>query len=183
MNKQTLRFITDTKTFSADTVRLRELLIHFASCQAMNIAGLEAPIIDRLIEVGLVHSQYDLYLLSLDDLTVKAGLDPKQAHNLLEEIDKSRDVRLKCFIYALGITGVDETAAQALAGRYVTVGCFITDSTMYDLTCLRDVDASTARRIVTYLNNPANIDTLTKLHETLRIIQPTLMGPGDSGVL
>jgi DNA ligase (NAD+) len=93
----------------------KQTLLHFAARRAMDIEGLGEKLVDQLVERELVRSPADLY--SLDGATLE-GLDrmgEKSAHNLAASIQRSRDVPLARFIFALGIPGVGEEVAKILA--------------------------------------------------------------------
>lgn len=93
-------------------------LIHFASRQAMDIDGLGVKLIEQLVAENLVDSVADIYGLTLEQLTSLERMAQKSATNLLAAIEKSKDVSLQRFIYALGIREVGEATALALASHY-----------------------------------------------------------------
>jgi DNA ligase (NAD+) len=96
----------------------KQTLLHFAARRAMDIEGLGEKLVDQLVERELVESPADLYEL---DAPVLAGLErmgEKSAHNLVVQIDKSRDTELHRFIFALGIPGVGEEVAKIQARHF-----------------------------------------------------------------
>lgn len=98
--------------------QLHERLIHFASRNAMDIAGLGPKIIAQLLNRGLVRSAADLYNLRYEDLVGLERLGPKSAQNLLRAIAESKDRPLAQLIFGLGIRHVGERAARVLAERF-----------------------------------------------------------------
>jgi DNA ligase (NAD+) len=98
--------------------QLHERLIHFASRNAMDIAGLGPKIIAQLLERGLVRNVADLYNLRYEDLVNLERLGPKSAQNLLRAIAETRDRPLAQLIFGLGIRHVGERAARVLAERF-----------------------------------------------------------------
>jgi DNA ligase (NAD+) len=96
-------------------------LYHFASKAAMDIEGLGGKLARQLIDEKLVTDPSDLYFLKLDDLVQLDRMADKKARNLLDQIERSRTALLPRIIYALGIVGVGESAAELLARRFETM--------------------------------------------------------------
>jgi len=96
----------------------KQALLHFASRRAMDIEGLGEKLVDQFVEKEMVRDPADLYALAVETL---AGLDrmgEKSANNLVQEIERSRNVTLARFIHALGIPAVGEEGAKLLAGHF-----------------------------------------------------------------
>ncbi len=96
----------------------KQALLHFASRRAMDIEGLGEKLVDQFVEKEMVRDPADLYALEAGTL---AGLDrmgEKSARNLVQEIERSRNVTLERFIHALGIPAVGEEGAKLLAGHF-----------------------------------------------------------------
>ncbi|MFH1688155.1 MAG: NAD-dependent DNA ligase LigA [bacterium] len=96
-------------------------LFHFASKGAFDIEGLGDKLVAQLIGRGLVKQPADLFYLAKEDLLPLDLMGDKKAENLLAAIDRARDTDLARVIYALGIPGVGETAARALAGHFQVI--------------------------------------------------------------
>ncbi len=58
--------------------QLMSKLEHFASRDAMNIAGLGSSIVEKLFGAGLVHDVADIYKLTVDDLLTLEGFKENQ---------------------------------------------------------------------------------------------------------
>ena len=102
------------------TLRLR----HFASRDALDIAGLGLKITEELLEARLITSPADLFRLHLrrQELLERKGWQQQSVDNLLAAIEARRSVELERFIYALGIPQIGEVTARLLAKHYGTVG-------------------------------------------------------------
>ncbi|RMD95964.1 MAG: NAD-dependent DNA ligase LigA, partial [Calditrichaeota bacterium] len=98
--------------------QVKESIRHFASKGAMDIDGLGEKLIDQLVDKGLVKSYADLYFLTLDQLKNLERMGEKSASNLLASIDRSRNISLDRFLYALGIRHVGEHIARVLANHF-----------------------------------------------------------------
>jgi DNA ligase (NAD+) len=97
----------------------KQSLQHFVGRRAMDIEGVGEKLIEQLVDGGLVESPADLYH-RLDGETL-AGMErmaEKSAQNVLASIQRSRDMDLARFVFALGIPGVGEEAAKVLARHF-----------------------------------------------------------------
>jgi DNA ligase (NAD+) len=95
----------------------RRRLIHFASKPAMDIVGMGPKIVDLLLKKELVNSPADLYELEQGDLIPLERFANKSAEKLVESINKSKNVSLARFLFALGILHVGEETADLLAKK------------------------------------------------------------------
>lgn len=98
--------------------QLHKQLVHFASRDAMNIDGLGPAIVTALLETGLVHDAADLYHLTKEQLLTLEGFKDKSAENLLAALERSKAAPLDRVIYALGIRGIGQKAAQLLCAAF-----------------------------------------------------------------
>lgn len=100
--------------------QLVERLRHFVSRGAMDIEGLGEKQITAFFEDGLIKNAADIYALHKKqaEIETREGWGKKSVDNLMAAIEKSRDVPLAKFIYALGIRHVGEITAKLLAQNY-----------------------------------------------------------------
>jgi DNA ligase (NAD+) len=96
----------------------QEALRHFASRRALDIEGLGHKLVAQLIEQRLVRTPSDLYALQAQDLMKLERMGEKSAANLLEAINHSKHATLPRLLNALGIPGVGEATAKALADHF-----------------------------------------------------------------
>ncbi|HSD99161.1 MAG TPA: NAD-dependent DNA ligase LigA [Burkholderiales bacterium] len=96
----------------------KRALLHFASRRAMDIEGLGEKLVDQLVERKMVNDPADIYALDAGALAGLERMGDKSAANVIEEIDRSREVGLARFVYALGVPSVGEEAARVLAGHF-----------------------------------------------------------------
>ena len=92
--------------------QVRRRLEHFASRVGVNITGLGPALIDQLVSTGRVKTAADLYRLRREDFPAGNG---KTAERVLRAIAQSKQAELWRFINGLGIPGVGEVGARALA--------------------------------------------------------------------
>jgi DNA ligase (NAD+) len=93
-------------------------IIHYASRDATNIAGLGDKTAADMVKKGLVKDIADLYKLSVEDILKLDGFAQKSAGQLHEAIQGTKDPRLDRFLYALGIRHVGQHVARVLAQKH-----------------------------------------------------------------
>lgn len=96
----------------------QEALRHFASRRALDIEGLGHKLVEQLVEQQLVRTPSDLYALEAQQLTALARMGEKSAANLLAAIERSKHTTLPRLLNGLGIPGVGEATAKALADQF-----------------------------------------------------------------
>lgn len=142
--------------------RIKETFKHFASKGAMNIEGLGDKIIAQLLDKGLVRDVADLYTLDLDDLRSLEKIETKAANNLLGAIERSKQVPLSKFIYALGIRHVGEHVAQILAEHFGRLER-LEQATSEQLTTINGIGEEIAESVVTFFSDPRNRESIERL--------------------
>jgi DNA ligase (NAD+) len=123
--------------------QLLQRLIHFASRDAFDIAGLGDRNIETFYNEGLLKSPADIFRLEeklglsdtynsdknggqrLSPLQEREGWGSVSAHKLFEAIRRRKTISLDRFIYALGINQVGEATAKLLARNYVSLSNFL----------------------------------------------------------
>lgn len=93
---------------------------HFVSRKCMNIDGLSERTLELLISNNLIKNFRDIYHLKehVGKLCTLDGMGKKSVENLLNSIEKSRDVKLENFITALGIPNIGLSAAKAIGKKF-----------------------------------------------------------------
>lgn len=93
---------------------------HFVSRKCMNIDGLSERTLELLISNNLIRNFRDIYHLKehVGKLCTLDGMGKKSVENLLNSIEKSRDVKLENFIAALGIPNIGLSAAKAISKKF-----------------------------------------------------------------
>ncbi|TWS95521.1 NAD-dependent DNA ligase LigA [Streptococcus sp. sy018] len=94
--------------------QIKERLIHFASRQAMNIAGMGPSVINKLFQAELVHDVADLYRLTVADLMSLEGIKEKSAEKLYQAIQVSKTNSAEKLLFGLGIRHVGSKVSYQL---------------------------------------------------------------------
>lgn len=144
--------------------QLERRLEHFASRNAMDIAGLGSQNVKLLLDQGLVHSFADLYRLRVEALTGLERFADKSAQNLVAAIAASKARPWRHKLFALGIRHVGFQGAAVLAHRYTTLAA-LRAATADDLQQLEDVGPRVAESIVAFFARPENGRLLDDLEQ------------------
>lgn len=142
--------------------QLVQAIIHFVSRKAMDIDGLGAKFVEKLVEEGLVNSVADLYYLQADSLLSMERMGQKSVDNLLSAIEASKQPTLAKFIYALGIREVGEATARNLAMHYKTLDA-IKHAGETSLLAIPDIGPTVAKHILTFFSETHNLAVIEKL--------------------
>jgi DNA ligase (NAD+) len=140
----------------------RRAVEHFVSRGAMDIEGLGSKLVEQLIDAGLVRSPADLYHLEPATLARLDRMGEKSAANLVQAIDRSRQVSLARLLFALGIREVGEVTAKQLARRFGSLSA-LAEASHEALEAVEDVGPVVAAHIVAFFaeaHNQAVIDQL-----------------------
>lgn len=99
-------------------VQLKGKIAHFTSRRAMDIEGLGEETVEQLFNAGLIHNYADIYDLKKEQLLPLERMAEKSVNNLLDGIEKSKQVPFESVLFALGIRYVGETVAKKLARHF-----------------------------------------------------------------
>jgi DNA ligase (NAD+) len=146
-------------------------LYHFAGKHAFDIEGLGPKIIDHLLDHQLISGPYDIFTLKYGDLEQLEGFKEKSINNLLESIEKAKNVELARFIISLSIPQVGEETANDLANHFRSFDK-IREAEVSDLQKIEGVGDVVAESIVTWLKDGTNKETLKKLLKVVEIQNP-----------
>jgi DNA ligase (NAD+) len=116
-------------------------LTHFVSKNAINIEGLSEQTLQNFIDLGWLNSFIDIYNLSghKQEMYKLDGFGKKSVDKLINSIEKSRNITLDRFIYALSIPKIGKSNAKLMADKFGSYDFFqkwvyyFTDNDMSDL--------------------------------------------------
>jgi DNA ligase (NAD+) len=96
----------------------KEALRHFAGRRALDIEGLGDKLIDQLVDKQWLRTPSDIFTLEAGKLVELERMGGKSAANLVAAIEHSKATTLPRLLHGLGIAGVGESTAKALAGHF-----------------------------------------------------------------
>lgn len=143
--------------------RVIQKLTHYCSKNAADVEGMSESTLTVLYEARSVRRYSDLYRLQASDFEGLEGFRDKKISNLLGAIDKSKNLPLERFLYAIGIDGVGRVAARDLA-QFGSVEK-IASLSFEELLALENVGEITANAIIGYFSDEENAAELKRLEE------------------
>ena len=143
-----------------------EALKHFVSRGAMDIRGLGAQTLEKLVELSLVSDPSDLFRLKEEHLAQVPGFKAKSVQNLLEGIRTSRERPFSKVLFALGIRHVGESIAQLLVKAFPDIESLMA-ATEEAIVAIPGGGPEIARSLVAYSTTSENRHLVSKLKEYL----------------
>lgn len=137
-------------------------IVHYASRDAMNIAGFSEKTAEQLFESLGIKSIADLYRIKKEDLLSLERFGEKKADNLLSALEKSKDCELDAFIYGLGISNVGKKTAKDLAKHFKTLEN-IENAGFDELVAIQDIGDIVAKTIVEFFSLEKSRETIEEL--------------------
>ena len=160
----------------------KEAIRHFASRRALDIEGLGEKLVDQLVEHGLVRDVGGLFSLRVEQLTELERMGEKSALNLVEALERSKDVDLGRFLYGLGIPEVGEATAQTLARHFGGLEALMAASEEALLE-VEDVGPIVAAHILGFFGAESNREVISSLFASgVRLRTPAPAATGSSAV-
>lgn len=142
-------------------VRLRQLE-HLVSKKAFDIDGLGPKIIEKLASEGLIKDASDIFTLKIGDLEPLERFAEKSAQNAIDSVEKSKEISLARFIYALGIRNVGEETAIDLAEKYRSIEK-LSGAPLEDINAIYDIGPVVAKSIFDYFQGKKNQEFVDRL--------------------
>ena len=134
---------------------------HFISRKAMNIDSLGPETVDEYYRRGLIKNIADLYRIQVQDINGD-GSRERSARNIVNAIDRSRQVPFERVVFALGIRFVGEISARLLARHFKSMDA-LAAATVEQLQQVEGIGAVIAQSVVDYFQSPANQAILERL--------------------
>ena len=149
---------------------------HFIQRKAMNIDSLGSETIRGLLDAQLIKNYSDLYGLTFEQLnglefkswSEKKGevstrsLREKSAKNIVDAIEKSKEMPFEKVLFALGIRFVGQTVAEKLANHFKNMEQLMLAN--YDqLISVPEIGDRIAESLIDYFQNPTNLALIEKL--------------------
>lgn len=139
-------------------------LSHFVSRDAFNIEGLSEKTLKVLFENFNVAYPYELFTIRAEQLVGLEGFKDKKINNLIESIEKSKQIDWSNFIFSLGIMNIGKKSAFVLSKKFASVE-ELSKATIEELTQIEDIGEIVANSIIEYFKDEDNINNINKLFE------------------
>ena len=138
---------------------------HFISRCAMNIEGLGPETVDLFYQEGLIHDIADLYTLQTADICRLERMGEKSAENIIQGIERSKEVPYERVLFALGIRFVGETVAKKVAKAFCSIEA-LASANLDDLIHVDEIGEKIAGSIIQYFANEKNRILVERLRQS-----------------
>ena len=123
---------------------------HFSSRNAMDIEGFSEATAKLLYEQKGICEPWQLYTLTVEQLSDLPGFAEKRAANLVDAIKRSSEPELDAFLFALGIPNVGRKTARDIAALIGTIDGLFT-VTREQLMSVNDIGEIVASSVVEFM--------------------------------
>ncbi|MNQ29127.1 DNA ligase [compost metagenome] len=135
---------------------------HYISRKAMDIEGLGGETVALLFKNGLVQNYADLYELKVEDILHLERMAQKSAENLVNGVQKSKEIPFESVLFALGIRFVGETVAKKLAKHYKNINA-LSQASLMDLILVDEIGERIAKSVIEFFENEENKKIIERL--------------------
>lgn len=137
-------------------------IVHFVSKAGLDVEGVGARWVEKLIEAGRVRTPADLFTLRVDELLGFDRMGEVLAARFVTSLDQARHTAtLARFIAALGIRLVGEQTARTLAEHFADMDA-LEAATRGELMDLPDIGPEVADSVRAFFANASNRDLLER---------------------
>ncbi|MFD2866174.1 NAD-dependent DNA ligase LigA [Mucilaginibacter antarcticus] len=137
---------------------------HFIGRKAMNIDGLGDETIEQLYHRGFIRHISDLYDLhnKLGELKTMERFGEKSITNMLDGIEKSKQMPFEKVLFGLGIRYIGETVARKLAMHFKNIDNLMA-ATLEELVVAEEIGERIAHSLIEYFGTPQHRQEIEKL--------------------
>ena len=137
---------------------------HFIGRKAMNIDGLGDETIETFYQRGFIKSISYIYDLGshADELKQMGRFGEKSINNMLEGIEKSKQMPFEKVLFGLGIRYIGETVAKKLAFHFKNIDNLVA-APFEELVVAEEIGERIAQSLIEYFGNPKHLEEIGKL--------------------
>jgi DNA ligase (NAD+) len=150
-----------TGGFSCPAQR-KEALRHFASRRALDIEGLGERLIDQLVAQERLRTPSDIFTLEAPQLAELERMGEKSAANLVAAIARSKATTLPRLLHGLGVAGVGESTAKALAEHFGSLAA-LESASVEQILEVPDIGPVIAASVHSFFQDPRHVSELQRL--------------------
>ena len=130
-------------------------MIHYVSRKALNIENLGSETIEQLYREKLIENVADFYTLKKEQLLPLERMAEKSAQNIIDGVEKSKQIPFEKVLYGIGIKHVGETVAKKLVKNFNTIED-LKNASIEELCQVEDIGEKIAISITEFFKNPEN---------------------------
>lgn len=137
-------------------------MIHYVSRKALNIENLGSETIEQLYREGLILNVADFYTLKKEQLLPLERMAEKSAQNIIDGIEKSKQIPFEKVLYGLGIKHIGETVAKKLVKNFSSIE-ELSKASLEDLVQVEDIGEKIGESLVKFFDNEENRKIIERL--------------------
>ena len=137
---------------------------HFIGRKAMNIDGLGDETIEAFYKKGFIVHISDLYILSKKEELLKQidRFGEKSISNMLDGIEKSKQMPFEKVLFGLGIRYVGETVAKKLAAYFKNIDSLM-NASFEELVTVEEIGERIAESLIEYFKDQKHKEQIEQL--------------------
>lgn len=146
----------------------------FVSRNGMNIDGLSEETLEKFIDAGYIREFSDIFRLNRyeEEIVNTPGFGKKSYDNLMNSLEKAREVELHAFLYSLGISNIGVANAKLICKHFHYDFHKIRTATIDELIEIDQIGQVMAEKLVAYFNDEENQKKIDRLLAEVNIKQP-----------
>lgn len=145
------------------SAQLKGQLQHFVSRDAMNIVSLGDKMIEKMVDMDLIHTPDDIYALTKEQLLTIPLVKEKMAEKILQNIEESKSQPLHKFLFALGIRQVGASTSKDLVNYFGNLHN-LRRASIEEISAVEGVGEVTAQEVVSFFLNKRNIEIIEQMN-------------------
>jgi DNA ligase (NAD+) len=130
----------------------------------MDIEGLGGETVALLVNADLIETYADLYTLKKEDILPLERMAEKSAENLINGVEKSKEIPFERVLFALGIRFVGETVAKKLAKYYKNIDALAAAS-VEELVAIDEIGERIAESLTDFFASEENRELVQRLKD------------------
>ena len=151
-----------------------KLFTLFVSRNGMNIDGLSEETLEKFIDAGYIKEFADIFHLDRyhEEIVATPGFGQKSYDNLMDSVEKARNVELSALIYSLGIPNIGSANAKLICKAFNNNIEKIRNASVEELIEIDGIGEIMAEKFCQYFADEDNIKKLDNLLKEVNIAEP-----------
>ena len=151
-----------------------KLFTLFVSRNGMNIDGLSEETLEKFIDAGYIKEFADIFHLDryYEEIVATPGFGQKSYDNLMDSVEKARNVELSALIYSLGIPNIGSANAKLICKAFNNNIEKIRNASVEELIEIDGIGEIMAEKFCQYFADEDNIKKLDNLLKEVNISEP-----------
>lgn len=143
---------------------------HFVSRDAMNVDGLSEATLEKFVDKGYIKTYSDIFRLEryMSEIVMMEGFGEKSYNNLMDSLEKAKDVSIANFLYSLGILNVGLANAKLICRSFGNDFDRIMSASADEFSAIDKIGDVIANSVESYFADENNVAEVKKLLETVR---------------